>query len=139
MDYLWLKALHIVLVITWIGGMLTVAGATAAYADNTEASRQAEFFGKIRKWDQRITTPAMLGVWVLGLTLSGVGQWFPQPWLVAKIALVLVLSGLHGMLSGRLRRLATGQSSTGTISHLGYVAIIGLVFVVVVLVVIKPF
>ncbi len=140
MDYLWLKALHIIVAITWVGGMLTVAGTTAAFSGtvNGDASR-AEFFARVRKWDQRITTPAMFAVWVLGLTLAAIGQWFPQPWLVAKIAFVLALSALHGMQSGRLRRLANGQASKGSGSEFGYLAIIAIVFFIVVLVVIKPF
>ncbi len=140
MDYLWLKALHIIVAITWIGGMLTVAGTTAAFAGLSGSDvNRAQFFARIRKWDRLITTPAMIAVWVLGLTLAVTGQWFPQPWIEAKIAIVLALSAFHGMLSGRLRRLATGQISKGKASQVGYVIIIAAVTLIVFLVVVKPF
>ena len=47
----------------------------------------------------------MLVVWVVGLTLAAKGGWFAAGWLHVKIALVVLLTGLHGMQSGRLRRL----------------------------------
>ncbi|MET2829301.1 CopD family protein [Mesorhizobium shangrilense] len=143
MDYLWLKAIHIAAVITWVGGMLVVAVTTTAFSavayDEAEARRGA-FFAQVRRWDQRVTTPAMLLVWAFGLALAVTGQWLSQPWLLAKIALVIVLSGLHGMLSDGLRRLALGQPSRGA-GKIRFAAagIIGLVFVVVILVVSKPF
>lgn len=140
MDYLWFKAVHIIVAITWVGGMLTVAGTTAAFAGFSEgAADRAQFFARIRKWDRLVTTPAMIAVWVLGLTLAVTGQWFPQPWLEAKIAIVLALSAFHGMLSGRLRRLATGQTSKGKASQAGYITIVAAVSLIVFLVVIKPF
>ncbi|NEI74837.1 hypothetical protein GR212_35445 [Rhizobium lusitanum] len=143
MDYLWLKAIHIAAVITWIGGMLIVAVTTTAFSAvaqcQTDTGRVA-FFAQIRRWDRSITTPAMLTVWAFGLALAVTGQWFSQPWLSVKIALVLVLSALHGVLSGGLRRLALGQQPYG-VATIRYAAagIIGIVVAVVVLVVLKPF
>ena len=39
----------------------------------------------------------MLLVWALGLTLATAGHWFADGWLQAKLAFVLILSGLHGV------------------------------------------
>ncbi|WP_412770330.1 CopD family protein [Rhizobium mesoamericanum] len=65
-----------------------------------------EILEKVRAWDRRVTAPAMIIAWLTGLSLSMMGRWFPQGWLLVKLGLVLILSGLHGMMSGRLRRAA---------------------------------
>ncbi len=143
MDYLWIKVFHVAAVITWVGGMLIVAVTTNSFnllSHDDVKFRHEAFFAQVRRWDQRVTTPAMLLVWAFGLALAVTGQWLSQPWLLVKIGLVLVLSGLHGTLSGGLRRLALGQPPRGPGNiRFSAVGIIGIVLVVVVLVVTKPF
>lgn len=142
MDYLWLKVLHIVAVLTWVGGMLVIAFANAAISEvgeSQESVTRVAFLRSGRRWDRRVTTPAMVLVWVIGLTLALVGHWFPQPWLLVKMTLVLVLSALHGSLSGRLWRSTQGVQMVGTSNaRFATPAILATVFMVVALVVIKP-
>jgi uncharacterized integral membrane protein (TIGR00701 family) len=143
MDYLWLKALHIVAVITWVGGLLVVAVAIAAVSgarDQHAIAGRAAFLAGVRQWDRRVTTPAMLLVWLLGLALAQTGHWFPQAWLGVKLTMVLLLSAVHGLLSGNLRRLSLSQQP-GSPASLRYAAaaVVAAVLIIVVLVVIKPF
>src|SRR4051812_41106762 len=108
MEYLWLKALHVATVVTWVGGTLAVA-VTIADIRSTVAEQAVGQFAvlkAVQRWDRRVTTPAMLLVWTLGLTLAHQGGWFTDAWLMAKLAAVVLLSALHGVLSGALRRLA---------------------------------
>lgn len=58
----------------------------------------------LRWWDARVTLPAMVAAWVFGLWVAVSGSWFASAWLLAKLALVVVISSLHGVLAGRLRR-----------------------------------
>ncbi len=143
MDYLWLKALHIVAVVTWVGGMLVVAVAITAVSGaraQHEIASRAAFLVRVSRWDRRVTTPAMLLVWILGLALASMGHWFPQTWLVSKLAMVLLLSALHGFLSGNLRRLSlSGQPGAPASLNSAAAAIVVAVLIIVVLVVIKPF
>lgn len=104
--YPWLKALHVAAALTFIGGLLAVSVFLAAVPDG-DAGR-ADMARSIRHWDRRVTTPALLSVWPFGLTLAITGGWFVDIWLQTKLMLVLILSGLHGVQSGRLRRLAAG-------------------------------
>jgi protoporphyrinogen IX oxidase len=143
MDYLWLKALHITAVVTWVGGMLAAAVAVAAISgarDQHEIAGRTAFLAHVRRWDRRVTTPAMLLVWLLGLALALTGNWFPQAWLVAKLALVLLLSALHGLLSGNLRRHSLSQhpGSPASLRHAAAAAVVA-VLIIIVLVVVKPF
>ena len=96
MTYALLKAGHLISLFVWIGGMTAVALALR-YPDGT-------FLTQIKAYDRRITSPAMVAAWIFGISLAVMGGWFSQSWLAIKILLVLILSGLHGVLAGKLRR-----------------------------------
>lgn len=104
--YPWLKALHVAAALMFVAGVLAVSVFLGSLPLDTAAL--APTARGVRRWDQAVTTPAMLLVWALGLTLALAGHWFADAWLQAKLVFVLVLSGLHGIQSGRLRRLAGG-------------------------------
>ena len=107
--YPWLKALHVAAALAFVGGVL--AGSVFLRALPEGDPSIAPMARQVRHWDRTGTTPAMLLVWGLGLTLATSGQWFAAGWLQAKLVLVMGLSGLHGVQSGRLRRLACGAPS----------------------------
>jgi putative membrane protein len=137
MMYLWLKALHVAAVLCWSGGMLAAAVTIAAVrADAAGSSVMIEFTSR---WDRRVTTSAMLIVWSAGLALATQGQWFGSLWLTIKLGLVVVLSALHGVLAGMLRRLARSEAPAARwFSHLPPL-IVGSTAAIAVLVVVKPF
>ncbi|MYM96078.1 CopD family protein [Duganella vulcania] len=137
MLYLVLKALHVASVITWIGGMLTVAIILAC--NRLQHSQVIYWLSGLRAWDRRVTTPAMLLAWVLGLGLASLGHWFPQAWLMAKLGLVLILSGFHGMLVGRLRSLSSRPLAVALPG--GFATAIGIILaaaIITVVVITKP-
>ena len=107
--YPWLKALHVAAVLTFVGGVLGVSVLLQAFPAGEAVA--APFARAVRRWDHAVITPAMLLTWGLGLTLATSGHWFAAGWLQIKLVLVLALSGLHGVQSGRLRRIAQGGES----------------------------
>jgi uncharacterized membrane protein len=140
MGYLWLKALHVAAVLVLIGGLSTVAlvAAAASRGSPRELGRTA-LIEAIRRWDQRVTSPALLVVWAAGLTLAMQGAWFPAPWLIAKLVIVVLLSALHGILSSTLRKLGRPDApSPPSWLHHAPLLIVGGVIAIVVLVVVKP-
>ncbi|WP_298686979.1 CopD family protein [uncultured Sphingomonas sp.] len=104
-DYRALLALHLIAVPLFVSGVLVTALILPSLAAGEETPRRQAERHRVRRWNLILTTPAMLVVWVVGLTLAAEGGWFAAGWLHAKIALVVLLTGLHGMQSGRLRRL----------------------------------
>jgi len=128
--------------VTWIGGML----ATGLVVTMVPASQHKRSAGElpmleaIRRWDQRVTSPAMLIVWGLGITVAVKAGWFSSPWLMIKLMIVLLLSVLHAMLSGTLRRMA-GDSGHASPALLRYAAplTIAAVALIAILAVAKPF
>lgn len=111
MMYEIIKALHIASFVVFIGGMFSVAVFLGALVDSNQDERSVGMTRAVRLWDQRVTTPAMILTWAFGLTMALQAGWFTSSWLQIKLILVLVLSGLHGVQSGRMRRLATGDVS----------------------------
>ncbi len=90
------KAAHILSMIVWISGM-TVAAMSLRHSGN-------DVLPMIKSFDRSVTTPAMLLTWGFGILLGVQGGWFGSGWLWAKLMLVIGLSGLHGMITGRLRK-----------------------------------
>ena len=109
--YLWIVAAHVIFVIFWMAGLFMlprylVYHQEALVAGRTEeAALWVEREGKLRAI---ILTPAMIVVWVLGLTLATIGHHWGEGWLHAKLLFVLVLSGYHGWAVGYAKTLARG-------------------------------
>lgn len=131
MLYLLVKSAHILAIITWISGMVGVA-LFLAYPSASIAK-------PIAQWDRKVTSPAMMLAWVLGLALAYMGGWFGDGWLWAKLVAVFLLSGLHGALSGKLRRVGASDAPEGQNVTPFLAGLFGFVVVIVVLVVTKPF
>ena len=131
--YPWLKALHVAAALTFVAGVVAVAVFLRAAPDDPSSATVARGF---RRWDAAVTTPAMLLVWALGLTLATTAHWFAAGWLQAKLILVLFLSGLHGVQSGRLRRRAGGLP--GGLSSAAAPVAIACVVGIAILAVVKP-
>jgi protoporphyrinogen IX oxidase len=108
--YLWVKAAHVTFVIFWIAGLFIVPRYYIHHQATTPGSAED------RAWIERedkartiILNPAMLIVWVLGLMLAVHLSLFATPWFLAKLALVLLLTGYQGWISAYGRKLANGH------------------------------
>ena len=132
--YPWLKALHVASVLAFVGGLMAISlvlpVATALGAERQSLAAAAH------RWDRQVTAPALLLVWALGLTLAAEGRHFSETWLQLKLVLVVALSALHGVQSGKLRRLAGGgQTVSGRFAPI----VVAAAAAIAVLAVAKPF
>lgn len=138
---LWIKALHILAVISWMAGLLYLPRLFVYHADVERGSTASETFKLMeRRLLKGIMNPAMIVVWLSGLYIAYAFNDFRAPWLHAKLALVLLMSGLHGYLVGRTRAFAEDRNDKSArfyriINEAPTVLMIG----IVVLVVVKPF
>ena len=143
--YPWVKAAHLIFVIFWMAGLFMLPRYLVyhqeALGNSAEEGRWVEREGKLR---HIILTPAMIAVWVLGLSLAlndGIANGVPGlGWLHLKIALVVLLSGYHGWAVGYARKLATGHATVSgkTLRLLNEVPGVATV-VIVILAIVKPF
>jgi putative membrane protein len=139
--YLWIEAIHIIAVISWMAGMLYLPRLFVYHVDAEIGSKQSETFKVMEKRLLRaIINPAMLATWAAGLWLAWKGFGFSGGWLHAKIALVLVLSVVHGYLSAAVRKFAEDRNERPT-RHWRIVNEVPtlLMIAIVILVVVKPF
>jgi putative membrane protein len=109
--YLWLKAFHIIAVISWMAGMLYLPRLFVYHAAAKVGSDQSETFKVMeRRLLKAIINPAMTAAWLLGAWLAWSGGWLSAPWFLAKLALVIALSGLHGYLARIVKQFAADQN-----------------------------
>jgi putative membrane protein len=139
--YEWLKAFHLVAVISWMAGLLYLPRLFVYHCTAEPGSRQSETFKVMeRRLLRFIMNPAMIATWLLGLWLAWQGGWFAAPWLHAKLALVLALSGFHGLLARSVKDFAADKNRRSPkfyrlINEIPTV----LMILIVILAVVKPF
>lgn len=139
--YQWILALHIIAVIAWMAGMLYLPRLFVYHCAADPGSMQSETFKVMeRRLLRAIMNPAMIAVWVLGLWLAWKGGWFAAPWLHAKLALVIGMSGIHGILSRHVKDFAADKrrKTQKFFRILNEIPTV-LMIVIVILVVVKPF
>lgn len=139
--YDWIKAVHVIAVIAWMAGMLYLPRLFVYHADADRGSKQSETFKVMeRRLLRGIINPAMITAWVFGLWLAWKGFSFSGGWLHAKLAAVLVLSGLHGYLSAAVRKFAEDRNERPA-RHWRIVNEVPtlLMVIIVILVIVKPF
>jgi putative membrane protein len=140
-TYLWLKAGHIIFVVFWMAGLFMLPRLFVYHQEcEPVSSDNAAWIDRERKLLKIILVPSIGVVWVLGIALAfTIGAW-DQPWLHAKLLLVLGLSAYHGYLASYAKKLARGERplSGKALRMLNEVPGIA-VALIVILVVVKPF
>jgi putative membrane protein len=139
----WVKALHVISVIAWMAGMFYLPRLFVYHVDAPVGSPQCETFKIMeRRLMRAIINPAMIATWVFGLVLvfgASVVDW-SQGWPWVKAAAVIVMSGVHGMLSRHRRDFAVDRNTKSAryFRALNEVPTL-LVIVIVIMVIVKPF
>lgn len=141
--YDWVKALHVICILVFAGGLvaLLVASMALGRRDSATEDQGSKLRASVRKWDMWVSQPALGGVWVFGLWAAFSGGWFTEPWLQIKLVFVVILSALHGNLAGRLRRLdlASTQARSVVPSPVVTATILISFAIIAVMAVVKPF
>ena len=114
-----LRGLHIIAVIAWMAGMMYLPRLFAYHTET--APPGTEFDAHFLVWERKllkiIINPAMVIVWILGISLilwhvyAAKEGWafLLQPWMLVKLAAVIFLSGWHGFLSASRKKIARGE------------------------------
>lgn len=139
--YEWIKAFHVIAVISWMAGMLYLPRLFVYHCDAEIGSKQSETFKVMeRRLLKGIINPAMILTWLLGLYMVWAGHWYSAGWFQAKFVLILVMSGIHGFFTRCVRDFANDRN----IRSQKFYRIINeiptvLMICIVMLVIVKPF
>ena len=141
--YPWTRALHIIAVIAWMAGMLYLPRLFVYHSGAAPGSENSEMLKIMeRRLLRAIINPAMMAVFLLGgalLLTPGVADW-SMGWLHLKLFLVLVMAGLHGMMSKWRKEFEADRNQhSAKFYRIANEVPAVLVIVIVVLAVVKPF
>ena len=118
MPVLWLKALHIIFMVTWFAGLFYLPRLFVYHAMTEDESTRAQFRIMERKLYYGIMNPGgvltvLFGIWIW----IGYGIGDQSLWLQLKIGLVIVLVGYHVWCGRLVKRF---QKEANVHSHVFY-------------------
>ena len=139
--YPWVKAGHVIFVIFWMAGLFMLPRFFVYH--NAAAPGSAED----RQWIERerrlrsiIITPAMMMVWLFGLTLAFDQDLWSVHWFQAKFLTVILLSAYHGWIVSYGRKMAHGHRARSDVALRWMNEIPGIATaIIVILVIVRPF
>ena len=142
--YGYVKAFHIIAVISWMAGMLYLPRLYVYHAGLTAGSEASELLKIMeRRLLRFIINPAMIATWGFGLWLATLYGWDSLKqagWFHAKLTMVVGLQIFHALLS-RWRRQFAADRNIHTVKFYRMVNEVPtvLMVIIVLLVVVKPF
>jgi putative membrane protein len=140
--YPWVKALHIISVISWMAGMLYLPRLFIYHCNADAGSEKSETFKIMeRRLLRAIINPAMIASFLFGgalLVTPGVIDWASW-WIYVKLTLILVLFGMHVLFARWRKNFEADENtlSTTTFRIANEVPTV-LMIAIVILVVVKP-
>jgi putative membrane protein len=94
--YLWIKAFHVIAVISWMAGLLYLPRLFIYHFDTSPGSESSELFKVMeRRLLKIIMNPAMMLAWIFGLYLAWDAFRFQGGWLHVKLLSVVLLTAVH--------------------------------------------
>ena len=139
---LWIKAFHIIFVVTWFAGLFYLPRLFVYHAMATDAVGIERFKVMERKLFYGIMTPSAAIAVALGLALFyGYGIGRSATWMHAKLLLVAILVAYHFYLWKLLRDFASDRNRHSHVFYrwLNEIPAAPVLFGAVILVVVKPF
>ena len=142
--YPWVKALHVISVISWMAGLFYLPRLFVHHVEQSETGDHLDSVFQMMEYKllRVIMNPAMIATWVFGLMLvftPGIVDWSAfWPW--SKAAAVLGMTWFHHWLGYRRKEFATGKNMrSGRAFRLMNEVPTVLMIVIVVSVIARPF
>lgn len=140
MLYLVIKSIHVVAVISWMAALLYLPRLFVYHADAATGGEASQTFKIMeRKLLHGIMNPAAIVSVFAGLWLAWNGELWKDGWFHAKVALVVILLGVHLFLARQVRAFQGDRNAHSSrfyrlINEIPAVLMLG----IVALVIIKP-
>lgn len=139
--YLWIKALHVLAIISWMAGMLYLLRLYVNHAMETEAVVMERLQGMERRLLRGITTPAMVVSLATGLSMLYLNPGLlGMPWMHVKLAMIVGMLVMHGLASAWRKKLIDAPHfKTDRFFRVMNEIPTLLMIVIVVMVIVRPF
>ncbi|MGE4218107.1 MAG: protoporphyrinogen oxidase HemJ [Alphaproteobacteria bacterium] len=109
--YQWVKAVHLIAVISWMAGLLYLPRLFVYHADAEPGSAMSETFKVMeRRLLRAIMNPAMIVTWAAGLLMLHWSGVWTEGWMHAKLALVIGLTAMHMAMASWRRAFAEDRN-----------------------------
>jgi len=140
--YEWVKAFHLIALISWMAGLLYLPRLFVYHTDTTVNSDSSDTFKVMeRKLSLYIMAPAMIATWIFGLWLLALNPgWMQDGWMHVKLTAVVAMTVFH-MMTARWRKAlaADDRSKSGRFFRVANEAPTVLLVVIIIMAVVKPF
>lgn len=105
---LWIKALHIISVISWFASIFYLPRLFVYHAMAEDSVGRERFKVMERKLYRAIGTPAMIATLIFGVWLAYLGwdYYHTQTWFWLKVALVVAVIGYHHVCGAFIKKFA---------------------------------
>lgn len=140
--YLWVKAIHLISVISWMAGLLYLPRLFVYHSEAKKGSELSETFKIMEKKLIRIImNPAMILAWICGgLMLYANTTLFEQPWMHIKLTAIVLMTVMHHVYSMSRKKFEKDENTRSqkffrVINEIPAV----LMIVIVIMVLVKPF
>jgi len=141
MEYLWIKALHIIAVISWMAGLLYLPRLFVYHTQVKNGSESCDRFVVMeRKLLKFIMLPAAIITTLTGLHLAMTAGLFAFGWMHAKLGAIFLLLGVHIHLAKYARDFARhANKHTEKFYRIFNEVPTILMIIIVILAIVKPF
>ena len=142
-NYFWIKAFHVISVISWMAGVFYLP---RLFVYHAEAEPGSDITATFKVMESRllriIIRPAMVMTLISGLALAGIPGVVDMKlgWFHVKLILVFLLLGYHGFLEMTVKRFKDDLNSRSSKFYRAINEIPPLIMIVIVImVIVKPF
>jgi protoporphyrinogen IX oxidase len=142
MPYLWLKACHVIAVISWMAGMLYLPRLFVYHAAAKPGSELSETLKIMeRRLLRIIINPAMIAAWAFGIWMLALNpSLLHEPFMHAKLGLLVAMQLAHAVLARCRRQFARDENRHSArfyriLNEAPTLLMIG----IVILIIVKPF
>lgn len=140
--YEWIKALHILAVISWMAGLLYLPRLMVYHCGASSGGELSETLKVMeRRLLKAIMNPAMIVSWLAGLWLAYEAGWLSDwPWwFIGKVVCLVAMTVFHMWLGKQVRLFRDDQNTRGHVAfRVANEFPTLLMVVIVILVVVKP-
>lgn len=141
MDYQWVKALHLISVMSWMAGLLYLPRLFVYHAQVEKDGARAQIFTLMeRRLLKAIMNPAMIASYIFGLWMLHLNPALLQePWMFIKLIAIVVMTYAHMKFSKMCRLLEKGEGRGDRYYRIWNEVPTLMMIIIIIMAVVEPF